>query len=100
MKKFLYLFLISIFACSPDNEEALLEKSTSSASMDSMNFESDPSSDSDSPNLIYTETFENPELRNNPQAGDFYLEHVAMTHLLNLADHIKREVCNQLVALN
>ncbi len=76
MKNFLYILLLSISACSPDNDYALLEKqSTSPAPPESMNLESEPSLNRNSANLIYTETFENSDLSNNPQAGDFYLEH-------------------------
>ena len=41
-------------------------------------------------NLIVVESFENTELRNNPQAGDFYLEHVAVSHSFALAEKVKR----------
>jgi hypothetical protein len=41
-------------------------------------------------NLILVETFENPDLKDDPQAGDFYLEHAA-DHSFQLEGCIKRE---------
>ncbi|SHN04112.1 protein of unknown function [Salegentibacter salegens] len=91
MKKFFYILLLAIFACSPDNEDAILEQqSTSSDTLESMNLESEPGLNGDPANLIYTETFENPELYKNPQAGDFYLEHITAPHSFNLNENIKR----------
>ena len=61
MKKFHFILLLAIFACSPDNEEAIVEQqSTSSDTPESMNLESGPALNRDSGNLIYKETFENP----------------------------------------
>ena len=65
MKKFHFILLLAIFACSPDNDEAIVEQqSTSSDTPESMNLESGPALNRDSGNLIYKETFENPELYN------------------------------------
>ena len=41
-------------------------------------------------NLILVETFENPDLKDDPQSGDFYLEH-AVDHSFQLEKSIKRE---------
>ncbi|MDX1426726.1 MAG: heparin lyase I family protein, partial [Salegentibacter mishustinae] len=91
MKKFHFILLLAIFACSPDNDEAIVEQqSTSSDTPESMNLESGPALNRDSGNLIYKETFENPELYNNPQAGDFYLEH-AENHSFSIEENIVKE---------
>ena len=91
MKKFFYILLLSISACSPDTDYELIEEqSTSDESLESMNLEADQALNRDSANLILTETFENPELSNNPQASDFYLEH-AKDHSFQLEENIIRE---------
>ncbi len=91
MKKFLYILLFTIAACSPDNDYDPVESQSSPLdTLESMNLESDVPLNQDSANLIYTETFENPDLNNNPQAGDFYLEH-AEDHSFNLEENIIRK---------
>ena len=95
MKKFFYILLLSISACSPDNDHELIEgQSTSDESLESMNLEADQALNRDSSNLIYTETFENPDLDSDPQAGDFYMEYVEEDHSFQLEENIKREGSN------
>jgi len=90
MKKFLYILLFAIFACSPEDDYALLEnQSTSPAPPESLNLESAPPLNRNTANLIYTETFENPNLDLNPDLSDFYLEEAA-NHSFKLDENIKR----------
>ncbi|HSM63010.1 MAG TPA: heparin lyase I family protein [Gillisia sp.] len=78
MKNLFYILLITISACSPDNDYAPLEnQSDSPVSPESLNLESVPSSDRNTDNLILSELFENPNLDYNPDLSDFYVEYAA-----------------------
>jgi len=90
MKNFLYILLFAIFACSPEDDYDLLEnQSTSPPPPESLNLESAAPLNRNTANLIYTETFENPNLDLNPELSDFYLES-AVDNSFSLDENIKR----------
>jgi len=90
MKNFLYVLLIALSACSPEDDYALLENESSSpAPPESLNLESAPPLNRNSANVFYTETFENPNLDKNPGLSDFYPE-FAVDHSFSLDENIKR----------
>jgi hypothetical protein len=91
MKYSLYLLLFAIFACSPEDDYALLEnQSTSPAPSESLNLESVTPVERNTDNLLLTELFENSNLENNPGLSDFYGE-FAVDHSFALDENIKRE---------
>ncbi|MCJ7758270.1 MAG: heparin lyase I family protein [Gillisia sp.] len=85
MKKFFYILLFTIIACSPDNDFAILENQ--STSPETYNLESVKQSTA---NVFNTETFENKKLDINPTLGDFNPE-FAVDHSFSLSNNIKRE---------
>jgi len=83
MKYILYILLFSTSAFSQNYHYALGEQQSQTTP--------EPSPEErNTDNLIFVETFENPDLRNNPQAGDFYLEHAA-DHSFQIEGNIIRE---------
>ena len=91
MKNFLYLLLFTLSACSPNNDYASLEEeSPLSASLESVNLESEVILNQYSPNVFNTETFENNFLNQDPSISDFYPELVAVDHSFSLDENVKR----------
>lgn len=82
MKYILYILLFSTSAFS-QNYHYALEKEQSQPTPEPAPTERNTA------NLIYTETFENPDLDNNPGLSDFYLEH-AVDHSFQLENNITR----------
>ena len=90
MKNFFYIILITLSACSPNEDHTIKENQDPSLILESVNLETEQLSDPNAVNLILAETFENSALRNDKQAGDFYLEH-AVDHNFQLEQNLVRE---------
>ena len=83
MKYILYILLFSTSAFSQNYHYALGE-------IQSQTTPGPPPKERNTNNLILVETFENPNLKNNPQAGDFYLEYAGDRNF-KLEENIVRE---------
>lgn len=94
MKNLLYILLFSTSAFSQNYYYAIGEKQSQivpEPTVEEGNNESEPTlEERNTENLILVETFENPNLENNPQDSDFYLEH-AEDHNFNVVKNIKRK---------
>ncbi len=84
------ILLFTIFACSPDNDFVQLEGETLPMSPESLNLESVTAEKQNTANVFNTETFENPELDQDPSLSDFDPEFAA-DHSFSLTKNIKRE---------